>query len=311
MPGIANVIAIAAGDEHTIALRADKTVWTWGSDSSGQLGWNANQFGTNPTPGLVTALSNVVAIAGGVGYSLAVTSNGQVYAWGDNTFGQLGTYTSTVPLTNSPMLVTGINNAVWVSAGRSDDDLGAVTSNTNYVGGVHSLVMTLDQGTNHFWGWGDNSYGQVGNVTNGGATNLVSQYTPAGPLQFCTRCQRQIQLGTNGTLYAQCNGTLYLYFNDEIGAFIDDAGFYNVTFNGSNVTVMATNYAGVAVGTVTNGGVYTYSATGTCFHTISPLSGSDASGNQTNGMAWACSDINVTNTICPMWQCYSLVGKIQ
>jgi hypothetical protein len=74
---------------------------------------------------VVTALTNqyVVAIAGGVGFTLAVTSDGHVYAWGDNTYGQLGANTSAIAATDLPMLVGGISNAVLVSAPRPDDGL--------------------------------------------------------------------------------------------------------------------------------------------------------------------------------------------
>jgi alpha-tubulin suppressor-like RCC1 family protein len=311
--GVSNVIAIAAGDEHTIALTADKRVWTWGSDSYGQLGWNANQSGTNPTPGLVTALTNknVVAIAGGVGFTLAVTSNGQVYAWGDNTFGELGTNSSAVASTNSPMLVTGISNAVWVSAPRSDDSLGTLHStNLNYSGGVHSLVVTVDQGTNHFWGWGDNSYGQVGNGVSGNAAAQISQYTPAGPLQFCTRCQRTVQLGTDGSFTAQCNGTLYLYFNTD--NFDACTGQYNVTFGSLITNVLANSITGVAVALVTNGDTYSFSANGFCTYDANG-DATDPNGNLTNGVHAGCSfmNLNITNAVCPTAMCFSLVGKIQ
>ncbi len=322
--GISSVIAIAAGDNyagvggggHSIALTADKRVWTWGDNGLGELG-NGTTGGYDPAPTVVANLSNVVAIAGGVGFTLAVTSNGQVYAWGDNTFGELGTNTSAVASANHPMLVAGITNVVWVSAPRSDDGLGNVFTTNAYFGGVHAMAMTVNQGTNQYWGWGDNSYGSIGNVTNGGATNQISQYTPAGPLQFCTRCQRTVQLGTGGgssVVTAQCNGTLYLYFNTD--NFNAAGGSYNATFNSSNVTVLATNYAGIAVGPVTNGGVYSYSASGACLIKFAdPDTATDPNGNATNtGMAWDCSEIsviNIMNAPCPTAQCFSLVGKIQ
>jgi hypothetical protein len=50
------------------------------------------------------------------------------------------------------MLVAGISNAVLVSAHPGYHD-----------GGLHSLAVTLDQGVYHYWGWGQNDYGQVGN----------------------------------------------------------------------------------------------------------------------------------------------------
>jgi len=65
---------------------------------------------------------------------------------------------------------------------------------------------------------------------------------------------------------------------------------------------------------VTNGQVCTYSATGTCYWYIGNTNSvADANGNGPSG-PWDCNDftvINKTNAVCPMWQCYSLVGKIQ
>jgi alpha-tubulin suppressor-like RCC1 family protein len=331
--GISNVIAIAAGDNyagssgggHSIALTSAKQVWTWGDNEFGELGRGTLTY--DPTPRVVTALTNqnVVAIAGGVGFTLAVTSNGQVYAWGDNTYGELGTNTSAVALTNLPMLVSGISNAVWVSASRFDDGLFGTNFVSNgqfyeYAGGVHSLAMTLDpadgsgETTNNYWGWGDNSYGQIGNTISGGGTNQISQYRPAGPLQFCTRCQREVQLGTMGTFTAQCNGTLYLYFNtDNFNYGSDEGGSYSATVNGTNVTVYPTNFYGVAVGTVTVGNVYTFSASGYCVY---DRSGQEADANgmdriNSNQVACSFTYINVTNSVCPSENCFSLVGKIQ
>ena len=305
LTNIANVIAIAAGRDHTTALTVDKTVWTWGDNSKGQLG----RSGTTATPGQVlpSVLSNVVAIASGYQFTLAVTSNGNVYAWGDNIHGQLGTNTSAVGSTNSPMLVTGISHAVLVSAsaGNYDDDAG-----------YQSMAMTVDQGTNRYWGWGRNNHGQVGNGTN--AYN-ADQYAPV-PVQFCTRCERSIQLGTNGSFTAHCTGTLVLYFNDEQGAFSDNAGSFTVTVDGfsqTNVPAFGDGgeqgfSPGVAIGTVTNGGVYTYSASGLCQWDINcSACFAEANGNLTNGAPANCTSINMTNSICPAAKCFSLVGKIQ
>jgi hypothetical protein len=333
---LSNVIAIAAGDNffagtggggHSVALTAGGWVYTWGDNNFGALGlgiWG----GTYNTPGLVTALTNqyIVAIAAGVGFTLAVTSNGQVYAWGDNEFGELGTNSSAVLFTNSPMLVSGISNAVWVSAPRSDDALNPAMTNQNYCGGQHALVMTLDpvdgtgQMTNHYWGWGDNSSGQIGAGTNGGGVSQVSQYSPAGPLQFCTRCQREVQLGTSGIFTAQCNGTLCLYFNTDNFNYGFPNGSYSATILGSNstvicsnVTVLATNFQGVAAGPVTIGNVYTFNASGYCvYDSFGHQSDPDGRDSISNDLVVCSSSLlNVTNSVCPWLQCFSLVGKIQ
>jgi hypothetical protein len=180
------------------------------------------------------------------------------------------------------------------------------------------MAMTVDGGTNHYWGWGANYEGEVGNGTNGpnsGGTYFV--YSPAGPLQFCTRCQRCVQLGTGGpsaVFTAQCNGTLYLYFNGDTNQIDSYSGSYTAIVNGVTTNVSATTDCGVPVAYVTNGQVCSFSASGTCYWSAGDLTtASDPNGNGPGG-PWDCSDftiINKTNAVCPMWQCYSLVGRIQ
>ena len=236
----------------------------------------------------------MVAIAGGASFTLAVTSNGLVYAWGANDSGQLGS--NGVGQLDIPQVVRGISNAVLVGAAP---------------GGNHSLAVTVNGGTNQYWGWGFNARGQVGN----GST--ADQYSPA-LLQFCTRCQRCVKLGTNGTFTAQCNGTLYLYFNDEQGAFGDNGtNSYAVMFHAAGqtnllATVMGANSDGVAIGAVTNGGVYFYSASGFCQYD-SQGHVADPEGNDPNTNQVSCSfaNLNITNAVCPAAKCFSLVGKIQ
>jgi glycerol-3-phosphate dehydrogenase len=91
---LTNVIAIAAGSFHSLALTANGTVVSWGLNVYGQ---------TNVPAGL----SNVIAIAAGAYHSLALMSNGTVVSWGDNQFGQ----------TNVP---SGLTNVVAIAAGTYD-----------------------------------------------------------------------------------------------------------------------------------------------------------------------------------------------
>jgi len=286
--GISNVIAIAAGLAHSVAVTADKKLWTWGDNSEGALG----RTGSGLVPGLVTALTNqnVVAIAAGYQFTLAVTSNGQVYAFGDNQFGELGTNTFGNPITSGPVPVVGISNAVLVSA---------------HPYGYHSLAVTVNQGTNQYYGWGDNSEGDVGD---GGGED--EQYTPA-LLHFDDVCTTCVQLGTGGVFTAQYTGTLKLYFNDDIAAYDDNSGSYTATVNGlaTNVTVMATNGQGVVVGTVTKGSNYTYSASGYC-NNGPGFPFVDANGIISNGTTTICENL-AGEGLCPTGVCFSLVGRIQ
>ena len=138
-----NVVAIAAGMGHSIALKADGTVWTWGANSSGQLGDGAT-YNISPTPVQVSNLTNVIAIAAGEYHSLALKADGTVWTWGSNDFGQLGD--GTTINRNTPVQVNSLNNAVNIAAGWS-----------------YSVALKED-GT--VWAWGRNDYGQLGDGTN-------------------------------------------------------------------------------------------------------------------------------------------------
>jgi hypothetical protein len=73
--GLSNIVTVAGGLSHSLALREDGKVVAWGYNQYGQ---------TNVPPGL----DNVVAIGGGGSHSLALRSDGTVVAWGQNTSGQ-------------------------------------------------------------------------------------------------------------------------------------------------------------------------------------------------------------------------------
>jgi len=85
----AGVKAIASGDEHCMALSADGTVWTWGSNSRFQLGWGV-QVGENPTPKQIPNFGGVAFIEGGSAHSAALKADGTLWLWGAGDRGQLG-----------------------------------------------------------------------------------------------------------------------------------------------------------------------------------------------------------------------------
>jgi Alpha-tubulin suppressor and related RCC1 domain-containing proteins len=88
-------VAIAAGDEHSLLLIADGTVWAFGSANYGHLGNNQSSGyydvpqQTYHTDG-IRFLTHVIAIAAGLHHSLALLENGRVCAWGQGENGRLG-----------------------------------------------------------------------------------------------------------------------------------------------------------------------------------------------------------------------------
>jgi parallel beta-helix repeat protein len=92
------IVAVAAGYEHSMALDVNGNVWTWGDNSGGELGIgkNENEVEYSLTPVKVVGLNgegyleNIVAIDAGKYQCLALDSDGTVWAWGANLFGNLG-----------------------------------------------------------------------------------------------------------------------------------------------------------------------------------------------------------------------------
>jgi alpha-tubulin suppressor-like RCC1 family protein len=81
------VVAVAAGYTHSMALTSDGQVFTWGANDSGQLGNDSFNDSLVPVPvstNGVLAGKSVAAIAAGVSHCLALTTDGQVVAWGGN-----------------------------------------------------------------------------------------------------------------------------------------------------------------------------------------------------------------------------------
>jgi len=136
--------SVAAGEFHTLALRSDGVIFAVGENSSGQLGNGT----TTPTlagpPTLVSGLAQVTALAAGCHHSMALTSNGQVWAWGDNSRGQLGTPTK-LQIMKTPVQVSGLPAVKAIAAGC-----------------FHSLALDTAGG---LWTWGSNSHGQLGTGT--------------------------------------------------------------------------------------------------------------------------------------------------
>jgi hypothetical protein len=142
--GLSNVQQITAGSGHSLAITADGNLWAWGVNLAGQLGGGTNSFRSN-VPVRVAGLSNVQQIAAGGRHSLAITADGNLWAWGYNLYGQLGNGTNTI--SNVPVRVAGLSNVQQIAAGLD-----------------HSLAITAD---GNLWAWGYNLYGQLGNGTDG------------------------------------------------------------------------------------------------------------------------------------------------
>ena len=182
---LSNIVSVACGAFHSIALRSDGTVWAWGANNVGQLG-NPSAAYTNqssPVPVMSggTALSHLVAIAGGYTFSLALRSDGTVWAWGANSNGEWGTGAiggwSYVPVHSS------ISGVVSISAGA----------------GFHSLAL-LSDGTVRAWGY--NLYGQLGNDGTLDSGTPVQALGFSGGAAVSAGYEHSVALRSDGTVWA-------------------------------------------------------------------------------------------------------------
>lgn len=95
-PAFENIMKIASGDDHNLAVDRNGYVYTWGDNTYGQLGFSPLQVERTSRPVRLNILDdngnrpNFISVAAGSNHSLALTSDGQVYAWGANQYGQLG-----------------------------------------------------------------------------------------------------------------------------------------------------------------------------------------------------------------------------
>jgi len=124
---------LEAGTSHTVALKNDGTVWSWGGNSQGQVGDGSTVNRSYPVK--ASGLTGVISVAAGSSHSLALKGDGTVWMWGYDV-------TST---RTTPTQVAGLSGITAIAAG-----------------GVHSLALK-DDGT--VWGWGANFYGEVGDGT--------------------------------------------------------------------------------------------------------------------------------------------------
>jgi len=182
-------IFVTAGSQHSIALKTDGTLWSTGLNSNGQLG----QGDTDPLNTFTQIESDtdwaVVAASADSTHSLAIKTNGRLYAWGNNNHDQLGLGTG--PTDEESPVVVGTD--LWSSIGPSQfSSRGIQTDGT-------------------LWVWGQNNQLQLGLGATGGGDVTV-------PTQVGVDVDWvKVAGGTTNSIALKSDGTIWVCGDDSFG----------------------------------------------------------------------------------------------
>ena len=186
------IVQVWGGGRHTMALLKDGSVWTWGSNVSGKLGNGEVSDSYDVTnhdsfmpiqvhgPGNVGYLNSIVAISAGESHNTALKSDGTVWTWGWNAFGQLGDGTTNDA--HTPIKVAGLTER----------------------GGHQRLArlpLSRSEIRRHGVGLGiSNQYGQLGNGANTFTFLPVQVIGPTNPAAISAGYTTSTALMSNGTV---------------------------------------------------------------------------------------------------------------
>ena len=177
--GMSGISSIEAGAWHSLAIARDGALWTWGNNESGQLG-RQRDITYSGTPLVPRTLGRVRAVAGGERHTIALTEDGEVWAWGANENGQLG---DGLELSSpKPNTVSELTDVKSVSVG--DDFVIALKHDGSVLA------------------WGDNEYRQLGNGTDIDSPVPVSVATLTGIVSVAAGQHHALALHEDGRVFA-------------------------------------------------------------------------------------------------------------
>jgi len=227
--------SVSAGDYHSLAIKEDGTLWAWGWNDEGRLGNPQITPPASYSPVQIGTDTNWVYVSAGSEHSLAIKTDGTLWAWGSNIRGQIGNNSTSGNPIDSPFQIMASNNIEpWVSVSggglhslaiKEDGTLWAWGWNQNgqlgdgsvanrfepvpigtdtdwasvYAGGSHSLAIKED-GT--LWAWGRNDLGQLGLGDNVNQTEPTQVGTDSNWASVSAGQSHSLAIKTNGTLWA-------------------------------------------------------------------------------------------------------------
>jgi alpha-tubulin suppressor-like RCC1 family protein len=158
-----NWLTVSSKSNHTAALKTDGTLWAWGLNEEGEVGNGTSGTGNYQMSRTQIGGTDWKSISIGYAFTLAIKTDGTLWAWGDNNFGEIGNGTNTNQ--NIPTKIGSATDWQFISAGAG-------------------LSLAI-KNNGAFWGWGSNMGGQFGNGTNSINYSPILLTCPASlPIEF-------------------------------------------------------------------------------------------------------------------------------
>jgi alpha-tubulin suppressor-like RCC1 family protein len=175
VPDLQDVVSVAGGQTHSLALRSDGTVWAWGGNYDGELGDGTKI--SRGAPRIVDGLSDVVAIEADWTRSFAVKEDGTVWGWGGFYYRDVD---GTVHNPDIPAKLNGFKDIVSISSGygnfvalKKDGTVWYYSDELTQVSGLNNIVQVAvgaeysyglkSDGT--VWTWGSGGVGMVNGIS--------------------------------------------------------------------------------------------------------------------------------------------------
>ncbi|WP_437896586.1 RCC1 domain-containing protein [Sorangium sp. So ce124] len=155
----------------------------WGNNTYGQIGTGGSGSAPQGSPVQVPGLPAIKAISAGGYHSLALDASGSVWAWGQNSYGQIGTGSASSVPQATPVQVPGLPPIKAISAGAS-----------------HSMALDT---SGVIWVWGASSYGQIGNGSSGiNQVRPTSVIVPGGAAAISAGWHHSLAVSTGGSVWS-------------------------------------------------------------------------------------------------------------
>lgn len=217
-----NVAAVSCGWDHAAAIKTDGSLWTWGDGSYFKLGnglasniYDDGMHGDNQLVP-IKVMDGVAAVSCGREFTAAIKTDGSLWMWGNNVFGQVGSGSSNY---------TKYNNACQSTPVKIMDGVSAVGC------GEYFTVAIKTNGS--LWAWGYNWDGQLGN---GGKGNVVQD---AGERQICQTVPVKVM---DNVAAVSCGGSHTVVVKTDGSLWTCGANYYGQLGNGNQGNFHSTTW---------------------------------------------------------------------